>query len=56
MAGGIRCSHIIEPGEQYFDPGDSNPESAGGYGGYRYCREHLGDAAELGAAFTEAVK
>jgi len=38
--GGLRCAHVIAPGEHYFDPGDSNPESAGGFGGFRYCLNH----------------
>ena len=31
------CRTAIAAGEQYIDPGDSNPDSAGGFGGYRYC-------------------
>jgi hypothetical protein len=34
------CKIRIKPGDKYIDPGESNPESAGGYGGYRYCMAH----------------
>lgn len=33
------CPGVIAPGTQYLDPGDSNPDRAGGFGGYRYCLE-----------------
>ena len=31
------CRRTIGAKEWYIDPGDSNPDSAGGFGGYRYC-------------------
>ena len=34
------CDHVIQPGERYFDPAESNPSRAGGFGGYRFCLEH----------------
>jgi len=40
FGGGIRCDHVIQSGEMYYDPGESNPENAGGFGGYRYCSIH----------------
>mgnify|MGYP001615881635 CR=1 FL=1 len=38
------CKRAILPGDQYIDPGESNPDSAGGFGGYRYCLIHFGGA------------
>lgn len=32
------CTATIRKGDDYFDPGDSNPARAGGFGGYRYCK------------------
>lgn len=55
LGGGISCSRIIEKGDQYFDPGESNPDCAGGFGGYRFCQEHFkreagtGDGGEEGS-------
>lgn len=43
LAGGKRCEHIIQTKEAYFDPMESNPECAGGLGGFRYCHLHFGD-------------
>ena len=34
---GRHCPRGIRAGEPYFDPGESNPHEAGGFGGYRYC-------------------
>lgn len=31
------CHCELPKGELYVDPMESNPERAGGYGGYRYC-------------------
>ena len=45
MIGGNRCNAIILPGESYFDPMESNPAIAGGFGGYRFCARHE-DSAE----------
>jgi len=40
---GCCCTHVIQKGERYFDPGEANPDSAGGFGGYRYCQEHFNE-------------
>ncbi len=31
------CRQPILQHERYIDPGDANPERAGGFGGFRYC-------------------
>ena len=41
MAGGLRCRTPIWPGDSYLDPGDSNLDCAGGFGGYRFCPRHF---------------
>jgi hypothetical protein len=38
-----RCPEVIERGQQYIDPGEANPDNAGGFGGYRYCLNCAGD-------------
>lgn len=35
-----KCSVIIRKGDRYFDPGESNLDRAGGFGGYRFCKKH----------------
>jgi hypothetical protein len=32
-----KCGATIDKFALYIDPGDANPERAGGFGGYRYC-------------------
>ncbi len=31
------CRQPIQQHDRFIDPGDANPERAGGFGGYRYC-------------------
>jgi len=38
---GRLCKRAILPDDSYIDPGEANPENAGGYGGYRYCLLHF---------------
>jgi hypothetical protein len=33
----ILCGQLIAVGRHYIDPGGANPDSARGFGGYRYC-------------------
>lgn len=40
MYGPPRCAYVVQPGERYFDSGDSTPEVAGGFGSERYCLGH----------------
>jgi hypothetical protein len=49
MGGGFRCKHVIEKKELYFDPGDSNPDSAGGFGNFRYCLQDHGEGGDANA-------
>lgn len=32
------CTATIRKGEEFFDPMEANPDSGGGFGGYRFCR------------------
>lgn len=34
------CPTTIRRGELYFDPLESNPDRAGGFGGFRFCINH----------------
>lgn len=34
--GGVRCPHVIQPGERYLDTGESN-ERAGGFDTDKWC-------------------
>jgi hypothetical protein len=36
------CRGPIAAGEVYIDPGDSNPDRIGGFGGYRFCSGRKG--------------
>jgi len=31
------CGHAIPKGDGYINPGEANPDRAGGFGCYRYC-------------------
>ena len=43
------CTSWIKSGDIYVDPGDSNPDRVGGFGGYRYCLMHFVPKAEESA-------
>jgi hypothetical protein len=38
------CKRPIAKREPYIDPGDSNPDCAGGFGGFRFCVICAGDS------------
>jgi len=40
------CHSPLVPGDRYLDPGESNPSSAGGFGGYRFCLRCAGGRVE----------
>ena len=40
LSGGKRCTGYISKGQSYIDPGEANPDNAGGFGCYRYCLMH----------------